>query len=350
MRRLSKITSIFFLLLVLAVFLFINTSLCQGPITYSINADGTITPKTSFITLSGNTYCFTGNFSGSINVYASNVIIDGKGFTLQGLDGVGIWLKEVNNVTIRNLTVIDFFMSGLYLTSSSNDTIYFNNFSSNDYCGIDLENASNNNNIFENTLTNNCFAGIRLSDNSPIPNVGAGSDFNHVYDNKISENLEYGIFVGNSSNNKIYQNDISNNSDAGIGISSSSNNEFYLNNLIGNSPNAKVGGEIDYFTGTGIGGSGANIWDNGSAGNYWSDYKGQDSNHDGIGDKAYRVDANNVDNYPLMTSFGVTTLLSGNKQVSQPIQTALLITIVGVAAALVGISLFYNFKKRQSQR
>ena len=70
----------------------------------------------------------------------------------------------------------------------------------------------------------------------------------------------------------------------GIEVTSSSNNRFYLNNVVGNSPNAKVGGEIDYFTGSGIGGVGANFWDHGSAGNYWGDYNDEDSNHDGVGD------------------------------------------------------------------
>jgi len=144
-------------------------------------------------------------------------------------------------------------MSGLYLTSSIYDTLCYNDLNSNDYCVINLENASNNNNIFANNLTNNCFAGVRLSNNSPIPNARSGSNSNNIYENDITANLQYGIFVSNSSHNKIYQNSITNNSDAGIGIASSSNNEFYLNDIINNSPNVRIGGSIDYFIGTGIG-------------------------------------------------------------------------------------------------
>lgn len=46
-----------------------------------------------------------------------------------------------------------------------------------------------------------------------------------------------------------------------------------------------------------------NIWDNGTTGNYWSNYNGTDNNGDGIGDTPYVIDHNNQDNYPLMTEF-----------------------------------------------
>jgi len=48
-----------------------------------------------------------------------------------------------------------------------------------------------------------------------------------------------------------------------------------------------------------------NVWDDGypSGGNYWSDYTGVDANSDGIGDTPYILDAQNVDNYPLMQPF-----------------------------------------------
>ena len=103
-----------------------------------INSDGSITPANSSITHVGDIYTFTGDITGSLTVHESNIVIDGNGFTLEGPGGMGIWLNQVNNVTIKNLNVDGFSMSGIYLTGSCNDTIYNNSLSSNDYCGIRL--------------------------------------------------------------------------------------------------------------------------------------------------------------------------------------------------------------------
>jgi parallel beta-helix repeat protein len=71
-----------------------------------------------------------------------------------------------------------------------------------------------------------------------------------------------------------------------------SQNLFYLNSLINNTRNVQEPRpEFQAFP--------INIWDNGTVGNYWSDYNGTDSDGDGIGDTPYVIDENNQDNYPL---------------------------------------------------
>jgi len=49
----------------------------------------------------------------------------------------------------------------------------------------------------------------------------------------------------------------------------------------------------------------ANVWSSDERGNYYSDYRGTDANHDGVGDTPYIIDINNVDNYPLVTPVSI---------------------------------------------
>ena len=49
----------------------------------------------------------------------------------------------------------------------------------------------------------------------------------------------------------------------------------------------------------------SNFWDNGTIGNYWSDYQTKYPNaneidNSGIGNTPYVIDANNIDHYPLL--------------------------------------------------
>jgi hypothetical protein len=50
------------------------------------------------------------------------------------------------------------------------------------------------------------------------------------------------------------------------------------------------------------------LWDNGTAGNYWSSYSGADADSDGIGDTPYIIDENNQDNFPLMAPSDITDI------------------------------------------
>lgn len=48
---------------------------------------------------------------------------------------------------------------------------------------------------------------------------------------------------------------------------------------------------------------GANSWDNGIVGNFWSNYLGVDLDGDGLGDMPHVINANNVDYHPLMNPY-----------------------------------------------
>jgi len=98
--------------------------------------------------------------------------------------------------------------------------------------------------------------------------------------------------LDNSSNNTIAENNISNN-ECGIALGVSSYNRIYHNNFMDNTRQV-ICFSINY-----------GVWDNGypSGGNYWDDYAGIDSDHDGIGDSWHEINQNNADHFPLMGMF-----------------------------------------------
>ncbi|MEM3616476.1 MAG: NosD domain-containing protein [Candidatus Bathyarchaeia archaeon] len=208
--------------------------------TITIRADGTIEPSDApIITYDHVTYTLTGNITTSgdgIDVERANIIIDGAGYTIEGSGGAaGIYLMEIENVTVKNLIITRF-----------------------DY-GIWLEGAVNCT-IIGNTLINNTENGME---------IWWGSDHNRIVGNNIIDNNWTGIHIGDSCNNI-----------------------FYHNNFIGNKEHVGSDGS-------------ANFWSSGnpSEGNYWSDYEGEDSDEDGIGDTPYYITEENFDNYPLMGPF-----------------------------------------------
>jgi len=74
--------------------------------TIIIDTDGSIDPINSSIKRIGNTYTFTKNIRGSIEVLSHDITIDGDGYDLQG-DGssTAIDVKAKDDVTIKDLTI-----------------------------------------------------------------------------------------------------------------------------------------------------------------------------------------------------------------------------------------------------
>jgi parallel beta-helix repeat protein len=276
-----------------------------------------------------------------------------EGVMITYAGGAGIQLSNVNNVTIENFN-IKTFISGIELDDSSNNTITrnainapscielgysdgnqiigntmtgeqdgiegvassYNNIVGNSFdggAGVDLMRGSAYSNY--NTIAQNLFKATNsavglvgsfnvISNNSIVGGASgiAINDYNDlIFGNTITGNSQFGIQISQGQSNRVFENYIANNSiglEIGFrheytGAPQSTNNIAYLNDFIGNIENARV----DAYP---VWSASANYWDNGSSGNYWSDYNGTDANGDGIGDTPYNITVNNLDNYPLM--------------------------------------------------
>lgn len=247
--------------------------------TIYIRADGSVEGTTQFSSLNNITYMFTGNIYDSIVVERSNIIIDGAGYMLQGSgSGNGFDWSGINNVTIQNTNIKNFF-NGIWLVSSSSNSILGNNITANNGFGIRLDSSSNYNSIQGNSITNNGY-GIRLFSSSN----------NNISGNNITANNTDGIDLSDSSNNSISGNTITANIINGIRLDDSSDNTVYHNNFI-NTQQVLVTNSAN------------NTWDNGFEGNYWSNYTGLDLDPNGVGDSPHSIDTNNTDRYPLMGMF-----------------------------------------------
>lgn len=325
------------------------TPLPTLPAPVYLRSDGSVDPLTAPLQRVGDTYTFTNNINNTIEVQRSNIVLDGNGFALTKptvntedlMMPVG-WLPGVhvvgiNNVTITNIA-FEYCITGVTIQDSLGITISQNTIRE-AKGGIVVLSSSDINIIGNNiTLSNQSFAtGINFLPSNPE----ASSPYHiQIGGNQITGNSnevpasppqpeQYGIWggfsnsqmVGNDltgikgialyytgSNNLIAGNNFQDNYE-GILFSGSSdlsvNSTIYGNNFNHNSRNAVV---------PFIRNPPPNLWDNGTIGNYWSDYSGTDVNGDGIGDSPYIIEtvyydyelSKNVtvqegkDNFPLM--------------------------------------------------
>jgi parallel beta-helix repeat protein len=229
------------------------------------NGQGVLVAFTNGSRITGNNVA--DNAYGIVLGSSFNNILSGNNVTSSQMFGIVLGspqgypdFSSNSNIFSGNNIADTHYYHGISLISSSNNTFVGNNVTASFQDGIRLMYSSNNNTLFRNNVTANNGCGVRL--------------------------------IYSSNNNTLSGNNVAANNEAGIYLDGSSDNMFYHNNFVDNAQHA-------------ISGSSVNVWDDGypSGGNYWSDYKGTDADHDGIGDTEYSIDINNIDHYPLMGMF-----------------------------------------------
>jgi hypothetical protein len=267
-----------------------------------INGDGSVS-GTDKIQRNGNLYTLIDNiYDSAIVVQCNNIVVDGEGFVLQGAGGwgtpgiAGIEAIPAINLTCSNVTVRNFNILGWevgVLGAYNGNTISNNNITGTERAiAIYADNYS----VTRNYLANSIY-GVRIK-----------GDNNCISQNQIVNNYG-GVMISYSTHVVIVENNIANNATA-LNVDNSTF-EIYHNNFFVNSSNTDIVtttvDAIGFDVGT------MPYWDNGSEGNYWSNYTTKYPNateidHTGIGDTPYLISVNPAvtDRYPLFAPFNIS--------------------------------------------
>ncbi len=241
-------------------------------------------------------------------------LINCTGITVQNLelsDNLqGVLLINTSNSTITQNTITHQ-INGIELESSSNNTITNNFIEANTNAGINLLD-SDNNSFAGNTITGNT-AGIYL-------NASSGNSIyrNNITANRYSLQFSNNFDAAGSSNNTVKENIIAlNQIYVDMEPYANANNTFYHNNFIDNTIQLDDSyiGPYPTLTYSPILSDPGNSWDNGSEGNYWSDYETKypdatELDSSGIWNTPYSVIYLGMDNFPLVHPYPIPSFPS----------------------------------------
>ena len=223
--------------------------------------------------IESNSFISSGLFVQNIEIPSGNSIINN---TVNGKPL--IYLENKENITIEEAGQV-------ILVHCKNVNITNTNVS---YTTVGIQLIETNNSVIVDNIVTHNRNGIWLKK----------SNNNKIMLNNISRNKLYGLVLYlYSNNNTIANNDITYNAEYGLWISYSSNNIIYLNNIIYNGNNLYTYSSTNKFnTQNKLQYIFNNSFHENYLGNYWSDYTGEDTNGDGVGDIPYK----NIDYYPLV--------------------------------------------------
>ena len=279
----------------------------QSVETIKINNDGSVTPSTAPITINGNLYTLNRDIFGSIAIEKSSIVLDGSGHSINASSSFAAITSKPNpplfgeyllDITIRNFVIAQAGSIGIHIQDANNSKIY-NNTISNVGTGISVDIYGSDNVVVGNNLTNISGVGIYIwtSNNTITANLITN----------CGTSIYFADWAGNTvTGNHIENNQVGINCFAGNPVPFGLINRIYYNNFINNTVQFFNQAILKYNSSELLYPRLVNVWDNGTVGNFWSDYNGTDANGDGIGDTPYYVDdhtplvANDTDNYPLM--------------------------------------------------
>lgn len=214
----------------------------------------------------------------------TNVVIDGCELEYNGIESsggftTGIEIISCDNIIISSNEVTNDYSESIRLYNSYDCILEYNVIFNGTEHGIDFSRSWDN--IIRNNHISYCLNGLyAVGDTVGFSPV----EYNLVYNNTITNNVEKGIYVYNTENNT-----------------------FYFNNLLDNPLNVLEYNDLSFN-----GGYYSNIWySSTNKGNYWDDYLGFDANGDGIGEESYPIynetaQEVNYDLYPLVEAYNGT--------------------------------------------
>jgi len=216
------------------------------------------------------------------------------------------------NITVKDLTLRNNYQ-GLLFAYTTNSTIQ-NVKALNNQFGFYID-YSHNNTITDSMLKYNSFRGVYLY----------SSNSNAISNNEVARNTGAGIKMHWYSGQNTINNNLVSFNELGMWLDFASDNRIYHNSFVGNTVQATSN-------------NGTNMWnDEANKGNYWSDYTGQDLNHDGIGDTL--IPHQGVDYYPLMNPYApihdiaVTNVVTSKNIVGQGFTLSIKATVANLGTS-----------------